>query len=212
MIIVVASAHDPRARDLVAYWGSQCATLLAAEDLSRSGWVLEVPKRAGGRCVAGRQIWPDKAITGVLTLRPRIFAEELAHVAAADRGYVAAEMTAVLRTWLAMLRCPVINPPSNASLAGPNWRAPRWRDTAADLGLPLADQGSEGGDVIVVGGQCFGTSDPQRARGAAALACAAGTALMGCRFTLDGRFISATPWPALDWPGVRDRLRELLAG
>jgi hypothetical protein len=174
--------------------------------------VLEVPKRAGNRCVAGGPIWPDEAITGVLTLRPRIFAEELAHVAAPDREYVAAEMTAVLRTWLAALRCPVVNAPSNASLAGPNWRATRWRDAASALGLRIAHPASDGVDVIAAGGRCFGADDPQRARDAAALAHAAGVRLLGCRFTLDGGFVSATPWPALDRPGVRDRVHELLAG
>jgi hypothetical protein len=212
VIIVVASAHDPRARDLVAHWGSQCATLLAAEDLSRAGWAFEVPTSPNGRCVAGRQIIPDAAITGVLTLRPRIFPEELAHIASADRAYVAAEMTAVLHAWLAARACPVVNAPSGVTLAGPNWRPARWQHAALALDIPVARAGHESVDLIVTGGCCLGTNDPRLLRSAAALANAAGTRLLGCRFTADGKFISATPWPALDRSDVRDSLFELLGG
>jgi hypothetical protein len=212
VIIVVASAHDPRARDLVAYWGSQCATLLAAEDLSRPGWAFDVPTSPSGRCVAGGHIIPDAAITGVLTLRPRIFAEELAHVASADRTYVAAEMTAVLRAWLAARPCPVVNAPSGVTLAGPNWRLARWYHAALALDIPVARAGHESVDLIVIGNRCLGTDDPCLLKSAAALAHAASTRLLGCRFTTDGHFISATQWPALDRSEVRDGLFELLGG
>jgi hypothetical protein len=212
VIVVVASAHDPRARDLVAYWGPQCATLLAAEDLSQPGWAFEVPPGPCGRCVAGGKIIPDEAIAGVLTLRPRILAAELVHVASADRDYVAAEMTAVLRAWLAARRCPVVNAPSGVTLAGPNWRLARWHHEALALDIPVARAAHQCVDLIVTGKRCLGTDDPQLLSSAVALAHAARTELLGCRFTPHGHFIGATPWPALDQTAVRNNLFELLGG
>jgi len=214
LIIVVGSAHDPRARSLVAHWGEPCATLLSAEDLSRPGWVLEVPDRGRGRCVAGGQTIPDEAVDGVLTLRPRIFAEELAHVAPADRNYVAAEMTAVLLAWLAARRCPVLNAPAGGALAGPNWRTGRWRQTARALGIPVRDaeraDAGGGAELTMIGERCFGARDSRLAAFAAALGRAAGTELLSCRFTSQGELLSATPWPQLDQDDIRAALRERL--
>jgi hypothetical protein len=214
LIVVVGSAHDPRARSLVAHWGVPCAALLSAEDLSRPGWVLDVPERGRGRCVAGERIIPDRTITGILTLRPRIFAEELGHVAPPDRGYVAAEMTAVLLAWLAARRCPVLNAPSASALAGPNWRAARWRHAAHALGIPVARservEDATVTELVMIGSRCFGAVEGRVAAFAAALGRAAGVELLGCRFTPEGEFLSATPWPALDREDIRAALGERL--
>jgi hypothetical protein len=175
-----------------------------------------VPERGAGRCVAAGRIVLDHTITGILTLRPRVFAEELAQIAPGDRDYVAAEMTAALLAWLAGRRSPVLNAPCGAALAGPNWRPPRWRHAAKLLGIPMApaDEPPDDGslDVVTVGERCFGAPDAALAAWTVALARAAGTELIGCRFSADGRFLSASPWPALDRREVRDALAERLGG
>ena len=211
MIVVVASAHDPRARDLVAYWGAGRAALLSAEDLSRPGWAFEVPTGERGACVAGNRVVPDAEITGVLTLRPRIFAEELAHVAAADRTYVAAEMTAILLAWVATRRYPVVNAPSARSLAGPDWPAARWRHEAARLGIPLADAGAPASsEIVFICGQAFGSEDVRFRGRLAALAQAACCEALAGSFTATGGLISATPWPPLVTEAVREALGRRL--
>jgi hypothetical protein len=190
--------------------------LLSAEDLSRPGWAFEVPARAGGACVANSRVVPHAEVTGVLTLRPRVFPEELAHVASADRAYVAAEMTAILLAWLVTRRCPVINPPSARSLAGPDWPASRWRHEAAHLGIPLAPADASCApapiEIVFTCGRLFGAENARLGEHVAALARTARCEALACGFTGTDQFISATPWPALVAPPVRDALGRALGG
>src|SRR5438128_1596564 len=112
MIAVVGSAHDVRALRIVAHWGSSSASLLSAEDLCMPGWVLRVPAGPPPTAVIGGKAIPGERIRGILTLRPCVFPEELAHVQAAHRQYVAAELSAFLLAWLTAQSCPVLNRPT----------------------------------------------------------------------------------------------------
>ncbi len=222
MIVVVASSHDTRARNIVAHWGSQCAAMLTAEDLSRPGWSFSAPRTSGGVAVIGGERVRCSEISGILTLRPCIFQGELADIHADDRAYVAAEMNAFLLAWLAAQSCPVLNRPSAWCLAGPNWRPEQWTQAAARVGIPVhtrrrhvpgAGSASEDAiaEVIAVGERTFGFDDLIFAGWARRLARAAGVALLCARFSQeDRRFLSAHPWPAFRDDGALAAVRELL--
>jgi hypothetical protein len=226
MIVVVASGHDPRARSVVAHWGSQCATMLTAEDFCVPGWQFAVPRPQDGMAVIGGRLVADAEIEGILTLRPCIYPEELLSIAAAHRRYVAAELNAFLLAWLAARTCPVLNRPTASCLAGPNWRAEQWTLAAARLGIPVqtrhcipgrhADRTCENVEdayeITVVGEQCFGCQDASLRTSTLRLARAAGVDLVSVRFSRDeGRFLSANVWPSLTDAAVIVAVHEALA-
>ena len=223
MIVVVASAHDARARNIVAHWGPRCATMLTAEDLARPGWSLTSFGAAHNGAVARGQLVPHEQTSGILTLRPCIYAEELVRIDRRDRNYVAAELNAFLLAWLMAQSCPIMNRPTSSCLTGPSWRPAQWTHAAAELGIPVrrvscppphpdelaASEPSV--DVITVGTECFGSDDPVLNACAIALARAAGTDLLCTRFSLPDRcFLTAHPWPDLSNPAVLASVRNRL--
>src|SRR5207248_5485047 len=117
MILIIASRFDRRAPALAARWHAHGAQVVTGTALSTAGWRYRAGA-AEGAAVAGVAV-PVDAITGVLTLVPAITVDELPQIIASDREYVAAEMSAFLRAWLAALPCPVINRPTPTALAGP---------------------------------------------------------------------------------------------
>jgi hypothetical protein len=197
VLVVFANRHDAGARSLVDRWASQGAALLTCEDLSVAGWRHSLDSSAAGRAVvAGRPI-ATKEITGVLVRWPGVLAHELGQIDPEDREYVAAEMTAFLRSWLTRLHCPVINRPTAISLLGPAWRPEQWVHTAAKLGIPVrpirrhalfeaaapAQAPPEPATVTVIGERCFGDTDPILADRARLLAAAAGATLVDVQFS-----------------------------
>jgi hypothetical protein len=87
-------------------------------DLSQSGWVYRLG-RPGGFAIAGGIRMPVDAIRGVLTRLPFVVPADIAHlIAAEDRDYAAAEMTAFLAAWLQSLGDRALNPPSPTFLPG----------------------------------------------------------------------------------------------
>jgi len=145
----------------------------------------------------------------VLTRMSCVYPQELGAIVSEDRAYVAAEMTAFLAAWLSSLACPVLNRPAPNCLVGPSWRREQWVRLAAHLGIPVCpvtrssmNAGSTNprtgvtNEVIVVGNQCLGTSQPQLHIYARNLARAAGSDFLAVRFTLpeDGsKFVDARP-------------------
>jgi len=57
---------------------------------------------------------------------------------AVDREYAVMEMFALLLSWLAALRCPVISPVSPQGLGGPSYTSLAWQYLASKSGLPTA--------------------------------------------------------------------------
>ena len=51
---------------------------------------------------------------------------DLPHVRAADRAFVAGEMTAFLHGWLGGLDCLVLDPPTTLALSGPAGERATW--------------------------------------------------------------------------------------
>jgi hypothetical protein len=229
MLVIFSTPGDVEARSLVERWAAHDAVLLTSEDLSAAGWRHRLPQRAADAAavVGGRRV-PAAEIDGVLTRWPSVFEQELGHIVAEDRAYVAAEMTAFLRSWLTELDCPVVNRPTAASLSGPTWRAEQWVHVAAGLGIPVrpvrrhvrlsaraepAPPAAPHATVTVVGERALGAVDPLLAAHSRRLAAAAGVNLLAVHFSgpeRDAELLSADPLPALDDGAVADALLELL--
>jgi hypothetical protein len=229
MFLIIASRFDLAARQLVARWATQGATLLTPDDLSRAGWRWSSGDPRSSTLVASGQRLPAAEVTGVLTRLPGVYEQELEHIVPDDRAYVAAEMTAFLRAWLAELTCPVLNRPTATCLSGPAWRSEYWTATAARLGCAvvpvrrrteldrpaaLHEPSAPGLSVTVVGERCFGTADEVLSGQARQLATAAGVDLLGIQFERSqeatARFVGATLWPALTADAVADAVLRYL--
>jgi hypothetical protein len=198
VLLIVGSRYDQVARDLAMAWAPHAA-LLTCEDLSSPGWRYYLTDRAGSRAVVAGDIVPESEIHGVVVRRLAVLANELVHIAAADREYAAVEMHAFLFSWLSNLSCPVLNPPSGTSLCGPDWRPLQWIRAARRAGLDTEtvrclvpaprtreahtlDPAASPIEVHLVGEQCFGAPDERYAAGAKRLAALAKTPLLTVRF------------------------------
>jgi hypothetical protein len=160
-----------------------------------------------------------------------VLQQELAHIATADREFVAAEMGAFLFAWLSHLPCRVLNRPRGTSLCGPNWRSQQWTQAAASAGLKVepvrrqvpartkTDTGSGSQDTrkpvqaVIVGKRCLGEISAIQAAGARKLAAAAGVELLAVWFTPGSgtnRFVAASTMPSLTDISVAEAVREHL--
>jgi hypothetical protein len=137
-------------------------------------------------------------------------------------------MTALLKSWLSGLGCPVLNQPDANCLSGPGWDQERWVHVAARLGVPvrplrrriaLSAGASETGPappgitVTVVGDRCLGPADDVLFTHARRLARAARAGLLSVRFgeTADGpELLAANPFPDVSAPEVADAVLEYL--
>jgi hypothetical protein len=214
VLVVVASRQDEAARSLVTRWTAHDARLLTCEDLSRPGWRYDPEASHLATAVVGGRRVRCREISGVLTRLACVGEWDLEHIAAVDRAYVAAEMTAFLLAWLSGLTCPVVNRPTPLCLSGPNWRPEQWTHAAAGLGIPIRSvdrrvarrsaevspvgAASSPTTVTVVGSRCLGTEEEILRVQARRLAEAAGVSLLGVRFGgRDGEytFLGADLWP-----------------
>lgn len=227
VLVVFANRQDEGARSLVDRW-SPHAALLTCEDLSVAGWRHTSDQRAGDMAVIAGRLVAREEIEGVLIRWPSVFGWELHHILTEDREYVAAEMTAFLRAWLACLRCPVFNRPSSASLIGPSWRPEQWVRAAAELGIPVRPLrrhlvfpgepvpplSTEGyATVTVIGEHCFGQADPAVKGRARQLSTMAGVSLLDVYFSGPGEeaeLLSADLLPRLDTEEKANAVFELL--
>jgi hypothetical protein len=226
VLVVVAGRHEKKARDLADRWTPWGGAVLTPEDLSVAGWQHLLGNPEDSEVVIDGQVVTAREITGVLTRLPYIPERELRRIAREDRAYVAAEMTAFLRSWLSGLRCPVLNRPTPTCLAGPGWRREQWVYAAAQLGIPVQpvawhldfeagapEDKSSPPDVTVtvVGARCLGTADDALATQARRLAGAAGADLLAVHFSeAEAGFglHSADPWANISSPEVADAVLE----
>jgi hypothetical protein len=223
MLVVVASRLDEGARALADR--SADVRVLTCEDLSVAGWRHRPGASGASTAVVGGEVVSAAEIGGVLTRRSRVLEWEPDHVVAGDRAYVAAEMTAFLRSWLSGLGCPVLNRPATTCLSGPGWYREQWVLTAARLGIPVRPlrwrPGSAAGvpedeaafTATVVGERCLGAADPASAAWALRLARAARVDLLAAHFgeTETGlELLDADPWPDVSSPEVADAILEYL--
>lgn len=215
MLVVLASAGDRPARDLVARWQHRRAALLTPADLSVAGWSHLCDRPAAGTAiVSGRRVAVAE-IAGVLVRLPAVGEAELLQIVARDRAYVAAEMTAFLAGWLQQLPCPVLNRPHPVCLCGSNWHALQWAQAAAREGcaihpnaaiLDTAAATAPPPNTVaatVVGSRVVGTVAPERQAIARHLARAAGVELLGVHFARDtSEFVGVSLFPDVTSPEV----------
>lgn len=185
-VLVVASAADAGAAAFAARWHAAGVRVLVPRELSRAGWVFRVGDAAASRGRVGAERFESRRLKGVVVRLGAVRPADLAHVAAADRLYVAGEMSAFLLAWLSALPCPVWNRPWPPSLCGPAWRPAQWRRAAARAGLAVAPPEPAGERTLarctVVGTQVLGTASPRRRASALALAREAGAGLLDLAF------------------------------
>jgi hypothetical protein len=217
MIAVLAGRYDAAAHRWASRWASRGVALLTPEDLSQAGWRHSLDAPADGVAIVSGQPVCVAEISGVLVRLPCVYEQELTYIAPADRGYVAAEMTAFLLSWLTALPCPVLNRPTPTCLAGPFWRPEQWAYAAARAGIPVAPvrcrvapgatlenttaPGVTTRAVTVVGEHCVGERDEALIHHARTLAGAAKVALLAVRFSGSApgaSFMDADLWPHLD--------------
>jgi hypothetical protein len=222
MLIVVASRADASARRLVEHLGSDAA-LITPLDLSEPGWQVDPFRPGTSTFVAGGKRYRETSISGVVTLLPCVFEQELVHIVSEDRRYVAAETTAFLACWLDGLECHRLNPPTAGCLSGPNWRAEGWIRLAGSAGIRAqtvtvsTDQTARGGPdagtfagVTVVGDRCIGAHSDELQTLARRLATAAGLDLLHVRFSLsfgEPFVCSVTPFADLSTPEAVEAVR-----
>lgn len=227
MLLVLASRQDESARALVAAWAGHPVRLMTPVDLLRAGWRHWAERPEAGTAVIGGEEIAVSAISGVLTRLPAVGEDDLLEIAAGDRGYAAVEISAFLLAWLTELRCPVLNRPTAASLAGPNWRRERWAREALRIGIPAAPcrrdtRAAECDDawyaapagaaqITVVGDRSIGSADHSLHEQARRLARRADVDLLACTFSGPERgapLVGAHVWPCLTGAEVRDALLD----
>jgi hypothetical protein len=230
MLVITATRQDLVAQALASLWAAHDAAVLTSADLAMSGWRDYLNTNEGSTAVVSGQIVAVEEITGVLTLLPGVFEEELGAIVPEDRVYVATEMTAFLFSWLSRLKCPVLNRPTPTCLSGPYWRPEQWINAAAQVGIPvhrlhrqavlsgatqleLSERQST--NVTVVGTQCFGAVDVTLAVQARRLADLAQVDLLEVQFSSSepgANFISVNLWPDITANEVANAILAYLQG
>lgn len=223
MYAIIASEADAQAAALAARWANEPARRLTPRDLSRPGWRHHVGTRGEEWAVIGGERVRTDDLRGVITRLPLVQEQDLGHIAAADREYVAAEMTAFLLSWLTGLECPVLNRPTVTSLMGKNVSRERWLVLAGRAGLAVArgplgsdvEKPRTGGAVTVVGDRWIGDHGVAEALGEGAVRLARVAGLSLCTVRFDGvaagaGFIDAELFTDLGDPRVADALLDHL--
>ena len=224
MWLVLAHASDRTARELTERWPHGCR-LVTPADVCAEDWAPEIDDAAAGPSGAAL----PGAVRGVITRLGGIGSADLVGVHVTDCGYAAAELAAFLLAWLDDCPVPVISRPEPGSLNGPAWSAAQWTLAAHRAGLavlPLrlgsspesaGDSPGAGADgvpsdgvtVTVIGDRVIGDVHPRLSQGAARLARAAGTRLLGVTF--DGREVGSRFAGASVCPALPPRAAEALA-
>jgi hypothetical protein len=224
-VVILADRADTGARLLAADIGDR-AVVATPADLSRPGWTYRPePRRRQAMTVDGPITVDDIAV--VVTRLTAVFDMHVMHVVPADRGYVAAEMTAFLRAWLDGLAIPVVDPPSTTSLSGPAWTLEQWAQQSARVGVPFVPIRRTIPAVITatappsdlrqvqVAGDALRTVGPvsnEEIDWTRRLAGAAEVHFLTLTLDPDAALVAtATTWADLNHPDVRDLYRTSLA-
>lgn len=230
MLVIVCSSWDESAKALASRWDGEEVAILTPRDLSRRGWRQGLGSEKSGVAVIDGKPVANREITGVLTRLPCVYAQELVHIVPEDRAYIASEMTAFLRFWLARLECPVLNRPTPMCLAGPYWRQEKWVQVAAAAGIPVRPVRRVAGATVVapeelerrdevtlavVGSRILGEADARVCRAAQRLASLAEVELLAVHFSgsdRDAEFIGAEIFPDLSDNTLASAVLDVLHG
>lgn len=226
MLLILASQQDRYAQVLVKRWKNHDARLMTCCDLSTAGWRYYPGNPQASRAVISHRVISFEEISGVIIRLPSVLESDLPHIVAADRDYVAAEMTSFLVAWLSEAGFPVINRPTPTCLMGPNWHPAQWACAAAQVGMrvgrrtqprtPSINTAPETADtkavtVTVLGERCFGLADDTLKARARMLARRAGVELLAVQFThpeRDAEFVQAFLGADISEPDIADALLD----
>lgn len=202
MIVLLAHAGDPWVAGLarqVHELSGELVGVVTPRDLSRPGWALASPPGAASdRVVVGGEPVAASEVGLVVSLLDDVYPAELLWIREEDADYVAAEMAAFLRFWLASVRGQVLVPPGDQSLAGPDPPTAAW---ARAGGVPCAGARPDGAggyrEVGVAGGVVSGDASPSLRRAAGAMADWAGVPWLRAFFAPDSdELLSVVVLPA----------------
>jgi hypothetical protein len=188
--------------------------VLEPAGLSAPGWAHDPDRPGDDQMVVDGGIHPARRLTAVVTALDAVTPADLPHVVAGDRGFVAAEMTAFLRSWLRTLACPVLDPPTALSLSGAAGDRETWSGAAAVLGVPdrlaVGVARTRTRAVTVVAGRVVGPAPEPAAATALSLTRTAGVTAAHLTFTEDVHLCRAGPWWHRPTPTALRALLELL--
>ena len=181
--------------------GQPGVRVLTPSGLSAPGWAHDPENPAEDRLVVDGEVHPADRLTAVITALDAVGPFDLPHVRAEDRGFVASEMTAFLRSWLRTLTCPVLDQPTTLALSGAAADRRGWSEAAAALAVPdrraTLTPRPRTYAVTVVAGRVVGAAPGPAAATALSLARAAGVTAARLRLTDDARqpaLCEAGPW------------------
>ncbi len=143
---ILAHAGDETALGVYAMlWrrhGGREVRLVAAEELAMARFTHEIVagRPSSSVCLSDGAVLDDDAPDGILN---RLIAypgvRVLRGMTPRDQDYASMEANALWLSWLAGLRCPVLNRPTARSLWGPDLGPLEWRAAAGVAGLPVRD-------------------------------------------------------------------------
>jgi hypothetical protein len=191
------------------------ARVLEPSGLSAPGWAHDPENSAEDRLVVDGEVCLAGRLTAVITALDIVEPFDLPHVRTEDRGFVASEMTAFLRSWLQTLACPVLDRPTTLALSGTAGDRAVWSKAAA--ALAVADRQASLTPrtrthvVTVAASRVVGPAPEPAAATALSLTRAANVTAARLTLTDDGRepaLCEAVPWWHAPSPAA---LRALLA-
>jgi hypothetical protein len=226
MFLIIAGERDiPAAGQFASQFDSKGAVVMTPADLSLPGWRHDPIDPRRSQAAIGDLILAARDIEGAVTLLPFVTASDIPHIASNDRGYVAAEMTAFLWSFLTGLTCPLLNRPRAGCLSGPAWPPERWALLAAEVDVPVWPlrrpvEATQYRDqrlaevarafVTVVGSQCINDASDELGLHARRLAAAAETEMLTVMFaeSTEGFAVAGvSAWPTVSDTRVGEAIR-----
>jgi hypothetical protein len=175
--------------------------ILEPSELSVPGWSHNPENPREDRFVVAGEIHPAERLTAVITALDAVEPFDLPHVRTEDRGFVASEMTAFLRSWLLTLACPVLDRPTTVALSGAAGDPAAWSKAAAAVAVTDRQAAptprTRTRAVMVVAGRVVGPAPEPAASTALSLAHAANVTAARLTLTDDAHepaFCRAAPW------------------
>jgi len=142
MILILADPHDATAQRVAAlarerHSAADVRTLASLDLVRAPHWSHRIGVRGAAtelRLADGTTL-DGGDVNGVFNRMSPVPAWAFGRFDAADREYAQSELHALLVSWLAGLRCPVVNPASPHALCGSSLSTVRWRVAAHRAGL-----------------------------------------------------------------------------
>ncbi|WP_067474257.1 hypothetical protein [Actinomadura hibisca] len=160
IVIVSGNGHRP-ARPLLRGLGG--ARLVTPRALTGPGTRCDPADLTAATLGTRRGPLAAGDVTAVLACLPAVTPRDLPHIAGPERGFVAAELTALLALWL-QAPALVVNRPVPGALCGRGLDGDDARCAAMQAGLPVAAPTRTGARLTLVGDRILpATADPTAA-------------------------------------------------